>query len=177
MKRILAFAGSNHSKSINFQLVSHAASLVEGMEVNILDIHDWDVPMYSLDLEGGPTPEKVQELINLIQEYDGFIIASPEHNGGTPAFLKNILDWMSRKAKKVFADKPLLLISTSPGAMGGANHLKFLAHALTYQGANTVSTFSLPTFHKNFQIQPSTAEKLQALKGHVNQLVEAIQNV
>ena len=135
MKKILAFSGSNHSKSINQQLVSYTATLIEDFEIKVLDIKSWDIPIYSIDMDPDQTPDRISELIALIQEYDGFIIASPEHNGATPAFFKNIIDWLSRRAKSVFDKKPVLLMSTSPGGGAGANHLKYLVHSLPYQGA------------------------------------------
>lgn len=49
MKKILAFAGSNSSNSINKQLVEYAATLQEGIDV--IDLRDYDAPIYSIDLE------------------------------------------------------------------------------------------------------------------------------
>ena len=86
MKKILAFSGSNHSKSINQQLVNFTASLIDDIDVKVLDIRNWDIPIYSIDMDPDQTPERVSELMQLIEEYDGFIVSSPEHNGGTPAF-------------------------------------------------------------------------------------------
>ena len=167
MKKILAFAGSNHAMSINYQLVEFTASIITDFEVNILDIRDWDVPMYSLNLDAGEAPEKIAELIRLIKEHDGFIISSPEHNGGTPAFLKNILDWLSRKGQNLFDNKPLFLMSTSPGASGGANNLKYLIHSLPYQGARIGATYSLPLFNDNFKDG-------KVVGGHLGELHESI---
>lgn len=169
MKKILAFAGSNHAKSINYQLVEYTASLIEDCEVNILDIRNWDVSMYSINMDPDQTPEKITELIELIERSDAFIIASPEHNGGTPAFFKNILDWLSRRAKNVFDKKPVLLMSTSPGGGGGANHLKFLIHTLPYQGAQIAASYSLPSFHDNVVDGKVIGEQLGQLKVSVDQ--------
>ena len=175
MKKILAFAGSNHSKSINYQLVNHTASLVEGAAVEVLDIRDWDVAMYSIDMDPDQTPEKITELIELIGNHDGFIIASPEHNGGMPAFLKNIMDWLSRRGNKVFSGKPVFLISTSPGGKGGANNLNTMAHVLPYQGANVVTSFSLPSFYDNFKEgRVVDGSHLTELKASIEELKVAI---
>jgi len=116
MKKNLAFAGSNHAASINHQLVEFSSSLFDDHEVNVLDIRNWDIPMYIINMDPDETPHKITELISILKGSDGFIIASPEHNGGTPAFLKNILDCLSRRGDKVFDNKPVLLLSTSPGA-------------------------------------------------------------
>lgn len=174
MKKILAFAGSNHSKSINHQLVEFTANLVVAAEVKVLDIRKWDIPIYSIDMDPDETPELITALINEIQESDAFIISSPEHNGGTPAFLKNILDWLSRRSKKVFDNKPVLLMSTSPGGGGGTNHRKFLEHTLPYQGATIAATFSLPSFHENLQDGKLKDEFLEQLKTSIHELSTAL---
>ena len=163
-KKILAFAGSNHSKSINYQLTEFAASQIQDFEVRVLDIRNWDLPVYSIDMDPDQTPDQITELIALIQEYDAFIIASPEHNGGTPAFLKNIIDWISRREKKAFGGKPVLMLSTSPGGRGGANNLAALIQTLPYQGANVVANFSLPSFYDNFAGGAVSGEQLEKLQ-------------
>jgi NAD(P)H-dependent FMN reductase len=88
MKRILAFSGSNHSASINQQLVEFAASIVESHTVSVLDIRKWDIPIYSIDMDPDQTPVEIELLIELIKTHEGFIISSPEHNSGTPAFFQ-----------------------------------------------------------------------------------------
>jgi len=151
MKKILAFTGSNHSKSINQQLVSYTASLIPELEIEVLDISQWNIPIYSIDMDPDQTPMEITQLIELIKNHDGFIISSPEHNGSTPAFFKNIIDWLSRRSKNVFENKPMLLMSASPGKSGGVKNRQLLEHLLPYLGVNIVATFSLPSFYQNMQ--------------------------
>ena len=174
MKKILAFAGSNHSKSINHQLIEITSSLIHDNEVTVLDVRDWDIDMYSIDMDPDQTPELITKLIKLIGDHDGCIISSPEHNGSTPAFLKNILDWMSRRAKKIFDNKPMFLMSTSPGAKGGATNLGGLVHALPYQGANVIASFSLPSFYDNVKEGKITAEYNEQLSIKINEFVKEL---
>lgn len=174
MKKILAFAGSNHTTSINQQLVVFTASLIHDIEVKVLAIQDWKVPMYSIDMDPDQTPEQISELITLIQAHDAFILSSPEHNGSTPAFLKNIIDWLSRRAKKVFADKPMLLMSTSPGKGGATTNRKLLERLLPHQGANIVATFSLPSFQENLKEGEMADEQLALLKESIGKLEAAL---
>ena len=47
----MAFAGSNSKTSINKQLAKYAASLVENAEVTTLDLNDFELPVYGMDLE------------------------------------------------------------------------------------------------------------------------------
>ncbi len=176
MKKILAFAGSNHSKSIHHELIEFTSTLINDVEIQVLDIRSWDIPIYSIDMDNDPvqTPELISKLIQLIGEHDGFIIASPEHNGGTPAFLKNILDWLSRRSKKVFNNKPLFLMSTSPGAKGGANHLNFLIHTLPYQGAEVAAHFSLPSFYDHLKDGIMTEEHLEKLQKNIEEFTNKL---
>lgn len=174
MKKILAFAGSNHTMSINHQLVEFTATLINDCEVKVLDIRNWEIPMYSINMDPDQTPEKITELISIIKESDGFIIASPEHNGATPAFFKNIIDWLSRRGKKVFDNKPVFLMSTSPGPGAGATHLKYLIHSLPYQGAKVAASYSLPSFHSNVQDGKVNGDYLGPLKESIGEFREAV---
>lgn len=151
MKRILAFSGSNHSNSINQELVNYTASLIKEIKVEIINISQWNIPIYSIDMDPDQTPIEITQLIELIKNHDGFIISSPEHNGSTPAFFKNIIDWLSRRSKNVFENKPMLLMSASPGKSGGVNNRKLLEHILPYLGANITATYSLSSFYQNMQ--------------------------
>lgn len=101
MKGILAFAGSNHYKSINQQLVVYTASLITDTKVDVIDISSWDIPVYSIDMDPDQTPDAIKHLTEMIKNHDGFIVSSPEHNGSTPAFFKNIIDWLSRRSKHI----------------------------------------------------------------------------
>ena len=174
MRKILAIAGSNHATSIHYQLVEFTASLIEGAEVTVLDMRGWKIPVYSIDFDPDQTPNEITELIMLMEEYDGFIIASPEHNGSISAFFKNILDWLSRRKKQVFEEKPVLLMSTSPSEKGGTNGLDYLLHALPYQGAEITSTFSLSSFQKNFKEGQIIRPYLEDLQSHIGEFMKLI---
>ena len=50
-KRIVAFAASSSSHSINKQLVTWTAGLVENAQVEILDLNDFELPLFSIDRE------------------------------------------------------------------------------------------------------------------------------
>ena len=87
MKKILAFAGSNSSTSVNRKLVEHAASIAGTHEVTLIHLTDFDAPLFSEDLEKeSGVPESIQKLKAVFEAHDAFMIASPEHNGMMPAF-------------------------------------------------------------------------------------------
>lgn len=176
MKRILAFSGSNHSTSINQQLVNYTASLIKEIKVEIINLSQWNIPIYSIDIEYDQTPTEITQLIELIKNHDGFIISSPEHNGSTPAFFKNIIDWLSRRSKNVFENKPMLLMSASPGRSGGVKNRKHLEHLLPYVVANIAATFSLPSFRHNMQDEAINGALLEELLIEINTFLETMKN-
>ena len=49
--KILTFGASNSKTSINKALAWFTATLVPGAEIEILDLSDYDLPIYSEDLE------------------------------------------------------------------------------------------------------------------------------
>lgn len=130
--KILAFAGSTRKESFNKKLVNIAAKAAEdeGAEVTVIDLKDYPMPMYDGDDEAASgLPPMALAFKKLMQESDGFIIASPEYNSGYSAVLKNAFDWASRKSEEgepglsAFAGKYAALLSASPGAMGGLRGL------------------------------------------------------
>lgn len=151
MKTIIAFAGSNSKTSINKQLATYAASLTEGLNVKILDLNDYEVPLFGTDYnEENGIPENAQEFFEEIKETDGIILSLAEHNGAYSAAFKNIFDWMSIIDGKTFQNKPMLLMATSPGARGGLSVLEVAKNRFPYHDGNIVAEFSLPSFGDNF---------------------------
>ena len=155
MKKILAFSGSNHSQSIHQNLINITASKVVKNEVTIIDLNDFPLPIYSIDIENQGIPKEVIELRNIMIEHDALIIASPEHNGSMPAFLKNVIDWLSRATQPgqpFFGEtkKPVLLLSTSPGESGGATNIKTMSELMPWWGGDVKGTYSLGSYHEKF---------------------------
>ncbi|MGB5820536.1 MAG: NAD(P)H-dependent oxidoreductase [Saonia sp.] len=151
MATILAFAGSNSSSSINLKLVKHTASLIKEHRIQLLNMVNFPFPMYSLDYEReNGFSNSLIELKDDIQKVDGIIISVNEHNGAPSAYFKNLIDWLSRLELKFMEGKKVLLMSTSTSKGGGTNSLEITKRALTRFGADTVSTFSLPSFNHNF---------------------------
>lgn len=151
MKKILAFAGSNSKNSINKHLVTYATSLTSEFNNVVLDLNDYDIPLYSIDVENElGFPKDARRLLETIQSSNGIILSLAEHNGAYSAVFKNVLDWMSRIDKNVWANKPMLLMATSPGARGGKFVLEMAQSRMPILGAHVVEVFSLPSFYDNF---------------------------
>jgi len=176
MKNIIAFGASNSKTSINKQLATYASSLLKDTEVEVLDLNDFDVPTYSVDLEGkSGIPDNAQHLLNKIMASDGLIISLAEHNGAYTAIFKSLFDWMSRIDVKLFKQKPMLLMSTSPGARGGQSVFEIAENRFPIHDANIVAKFSLPSFNDNFKEDKIVDADLKAsLLEAVNTLAERL---
>ncbi|MFT5102971.1 MAG: chromate reductase, partial [Candidatus Latescibacterota bacterium] len=151
MKKIVAFAGSNSSTSINKQLASYAAGEIPNTDVTVLDLNDFELPMYGSDYENEHgIPQAAHDFLEHIKSADGIVVSLAEHNGAYAAVFKNSYDWMSRIDGKLWNEKPMLLMATSPGGRGGQTVLGIASATFPRMGANLISTFSLPGFYDNF---------------------------
>ncbi|MBE7639338.1 NADPH-dependent FMN reductase [Salegentibacter sp. BLCTC] len=152
MKKILAFAGSNSSTSINFQLLQHVAKRLAGHDIKIQDFSQYELPLYSADREREKgIPVSVKIINRIIQEHDALLLAVNEHNGNVSAYFKNMIDWLSRLDRNFLANKRILLISTSPGRRGAASALEYTKGILPRFGGEVIESFSLPSFQDNFK--------------------------
>ncbi len=149
MKKILAFAGSNSSRSINHQFIEAAASLF-AVEVEIISLRDYEAPLFGVDLkEAEGVPASMTALSERMKTADGYFISIPEHNGSMPAVLKNTFDWLSMLDQKFFHEKPTVFVSTSPGPRGGQTALKHVLDIMPFRGAAIVGSFSLGNFREH----------------------------
>lgn len=149
--KIFAFSGSNSSTSINKQLVAYAASLFGGANVQVYSMADFEMPLFGVDLEKqiGQHPT-AQLFLDKIAAADVVLASLPENNGSYSAAFKNVFDWASRIDVKVFQNKPMLLMATSPGQRGGKSVLELAQSNLPRYGADIRAVFSLPQFNQNF---------------------------
>ena len=151
MKQIVAFGASSSKKSINKDLASYAASVIEDANVLILDLNDFEMPIYSIDYENDHgIPEKAFKFKEKLKTADGIIISFAEHNSVYTAAFKNIFDWISRIEKVVWFNKPMFLLSTSDGDRGAKTVLQIAYNRMSYGNPHKIPTFSLPNFKKNF---------------------------
>lgn len=183
MTRILAFAGSARSASLNKTLVRRAAKLAEelGAEVELLDLRDFEMPLYDGDLEEAEgVPDGARRLRERLLAADGLLLACPEYNGSITPLLKNAIDWTSRPDGDTpglvgWRGKTATLLSASPGALGG---LRGLVHVRAILGGIGVlvlpSQCAIGGAHKVFDDDGRlTDERLAGmLEGAVRQLVD-----
>jgi len=171
--KIIAFGASPSKNSINKKLATYAASLFENAEVEVLDLNDFQMPLFSVDIEKeiGQHP-LVQAFLNKIASADILVVSLAENNGNYSVAFKNVFDWCSRIMGKVFQGKPMLLMATSDGKRGGANVLEIAKNALPRYGADIKATFSLPSFYDNFDVENGKISNLEL----DNQLKEIAKN-
>ena len=135
-------------------MATYTANLIDGAEVQVLDINNYNVPMFSEDLEKeiGQAEGALGFLRDLAQA-DAFVISFAEHNGHYPAAYKNLFDWATRIDREVFKNKPAVYLATSPGPGGATSVLAAASGSAGYFGGNVKATVSVPSFYDNFDLE------------------------
>jgi len=146
-------------------------------EAEILDLNDFELPLFSVDREDQlGQPEPAHAFVQKIENCDGIIISFAEHNGCYSAAYKNIYDWASRIKPKVYQDKPMVLLATSPGGRGGKSVLELALSQIPRFGGQVKASVSVPSFAENFDADSgaiSNDEIGAQLQAAVNCLVAA----
>ena len=164
---IVALGASNSSTSINKKLAHHAAYQIEGADLNLLDLNDFEMPLYGIDLEKKEgIPQLAHDFKAHLAKTDGIIISFAEHNGAYSVAFKNVFDWISRIDSDVWYNKPMLLMATSPGGRGGQTVLDIAANKFKYMTKNKIFTFSLPSFFDNYSDEKGVVD--DALKSQLS---------
>ena len=178
MKKIIAFAGSNSSTSINHKLVSYVVNSIKDHEINLIKLVDYPLPIFSEDLEKEEGyPKQLSRLLDEIKAHDALIISVNEHNGGPSAFFKNVLDWLSRIEYKFLEGQKVLLLSTSTGKRGALSSLQYTQGVLPRYNAEIVTSMPFPSFSSNFSSETNTVtnDELSAqLHSEVNSFLDAL---
>ena len=151
MSKILAFGASSSKRSINKKLAVYVASCIPNADVNILDLNDYEMPIYSIDRENADgIPDLAHRFKQQFKNSDAVVISFAEHNASYTSAFKNIFDWVSRIDKNVWHNKPMFLLATSTGANGAVIVLEAAFSRISRRNTNHISTFSLPNFNENF---------------------------
>ncbi|OQK16147.1 NADPH-dependent FMN reductase [Methyloprofundus sedimenti] len=170
--KILAFAASNSKQSLNKELARYAAGLLDDASVEVLDLNDYELPLFSVDREaqiGQPEPAKA--FLAKIAESDALIISFAEHNGTYSAAYKNLFDWCSRINKKVYQQKDMILLATSPGPGGAARVLEIAKTSAPHFDGVVKASLSMPNFHDNFDVESGRIKNNEIKE----QLIHAVQ--
>lgn len=168
--KILAFAGSTRTESFNKKLVKVAAAGAKeaGADVTIIDLRDFQMPLYDEDLEKkeglSPNTRKLKELM---LSNHGFLISSPEYNSSISGVLKNTIDWTSRQGDdespmSCFKDKVAGIMSASPGGLGGLRGLVHVRAILENMGVLVIPTqVAISKAHEAFNLDGTMKDQKQ----------------
>lgn len=161
--RILAMAGSSRTGALSTRLRDAAAAALAtaGANVESLDLRTLDLPLYDGDFEASHgVPDGARRLRDALLKADGVLLVTPEYNGFPTPLALNAWDWLSRLAGEgdlpsgltATAGKPLALLSSSPGAMGGMRALGLMRQFLggTFQMLVLPQQLALGRAHEAF---------------------------
>ncbi|WP_260602458.1 NADPH-dependent FMN reductase [Variovorax sp. MHTC-1] len=131
---IVGLCGSLRADSVNRMALNLAASLMpDGMRMEAVE---WrEIPPFDGDVLAKGLPPAVLALRERIRRADGVLIATPEYNFSIPGVFKNVLDWVSRGEDQPFANKPVAILSASPGPVGGARVQYDLRRVMLFMNA------------------------------------------
>ncbi|MEP7280897.1 MAG: NAD(P)H-dependent oxidoreductase [Rubrivivax sp.] len=138
---LLIIPGSARRGSLNLALARHAAARAQasGARTTLFDLRALALPVYDGDFEAERgVPEAALQLLHAVQAADGVLIVTPEYNGFPTPLVINAFDWLSRvKAADghpaglgVTTNRPVALLSASPGPLGGLRSMNFLRQYL-----------------------------------------------
>lgn len=171
--KILAFAGSARQASWNKQMVRIAAdgARAAGAEVTLIELEDYPLPLFNQDDEATfGLPPNGRKLKDLFLSHHGLLIASPEYNSSITALTKNTIDWVSRPVEgqpplAEYADKTALIMSASPGNLGGLRGLVHLRAILGNIGVVVLpATLSISTAYQAFAADGTLVDPKQDAK-------------
>ena len=127
---LLGMSGSLRSGSYSNAILETLREKFAGRaDLRVYDLAP--IPQYNQDFEGDKRPPAVKRMLADIAEADGLVLCAPEFNHSIPGVLKNAIDWASRPAfQSVLAYKPVAIMATSRGPLGGARCLEHMKVAL-----------------------------------------------
>jgi FMN reductase len=120
--KVVGLGGSlrEASRSRAALAVALEGAAASGAAVELLDLRELALPMYSPDLEADPPPV-VTTLIDTCYEADGMLWSSPMYNGSVSGAFKNAVDWLHMlggREPPYLHDEVIGLISAAGGTQG-----------------------------------------------------------
>jgi FMN reductase len=120
--KVVGLGGSLHAASRSraaLQVALEGAGEA-GATVELLDLRELHLPMYSPELEADP-PAIVGRLIDTCYDADGMLWSSPMYNGSVSGSFKNAIDWLhmlGAREPPYLHDEVIGLISAAGGTQG-----------------------------------------------------------
>lgn len=173
--KIIAFGASSSKNSINKKLASYTAHQIQGAEVEVLDLNDYELPIFSEDREKEQgSPQVAQAFFDKLQTADAYVISYAEHNGSYSAAYKNLFDWSSRIHQQMFNHKPAIVLSTSPGPGGASSVLAQAVGSAPFFHLDVKASTSIASFYDVFDLEANEL-KDAAAKDKVMQCIQSFQ--
>ncbi|MCR9015294.1 NADPH-dependent FMN reductase [Aquiflexum gelatinilyticum] len=120
MKKIVIISGSPRNGSISNRIAVNLFKKLEkeeNLQIDLIDMKEsFMLPIQKVWQSKDDVPAEYLDLFTKMDEADGFIIVSPEYNGGYSSVMKNFLDHFS---KPIFRQKAFGIVTGSTGLMGG----------------------------------------------------------
>ena len=133
--KLLLIAGSarNGAWSVKLRDAARAVADAGGAHTTVLDLRELALPLYDGDIEAGQgVPAGAASLRDAMAAHDALVLVTPEYNGFPTPLVINAFDWLSRlkDGLATTSNKPVALLASSPGALGGLRALNYLRQYL-----------------------------------------------
>src|ERR1700729_1875031 len=126
---VVAIAGSLRKESFSLKIANALVKLApDTIKLDVVTLHG--ISFFNQDLEATP-PADWLAFREKVQKSEGVLFVTPEYNRSIPGVLKNAIDVGSRPyGKSSFLGKPVGIVSSSPGPLGGVSAAKHLQNIL-----------------------------------------------
>lgn len=128
---------------------------VEGVDYEVVDIKEWDLPMFDEPMHPSAHDYKFDHTkawSEKISQASGYVFVTPEYNKGYPASLKNAIDYLAQE----WTDKPVILAGYGfHGAKSATSQLDAVAKQLKMVPTETTpAIFIKPDyFNESYQLK------------------------
>jgi azobenzene reductase len=140
-----------------------------GVQAQLLDLATDPVPLMDERYSKVSSPE-IASLGNSLKEADAILLVSPEYHGSFTGVLKNALDYYWAE----FARKPIGVVTTGSGKLGGINASTQLQHVILSLGAYPLPfKLLIPEIQHAFdaQMQPIREDVVRNTNKFLNEFV------
>ena len=150
--RIAVIYGSARSQRQGIKAARFVVRKLEerDYDVTLVDSEAYPLPMLDRmykEYDAGEAPEAMQDVSDILDAADGFVVVSGEYNHSIPAALKNLLDHY----QKEYFRKPSGIVTYSAGPFGGVRALINLRALLAELGTPAIpSAFPISAVFRSF---------------------------
>jgi NAD(P)H-dependent FMN reductase len=129
---ILLVSGSPSAESANTALLRTAQAMTPEGVMTLLYDELGELPAFEEGTEPPPAPERLR---GLLVECHAILFSTPQHDGGLPGQLQNLLDWTAATGA---LEKPVAWVDASAPPAGAEEAHARLREALQDAGADVV---------------------------------------